>query len=972
MRHRLLKVATLVLLLFPSLLSAQRGGFSVKVTLTDAESGAGVEFATVSLTADGSDQAYKYALTNEKGFAEIKGVRPGKYLIKGELMGYVPYQDSINVDNNLDMGKKKMEVDVHLLEGATVTDLGNPIVIKKDTIEHNIGLMKVTDNETLEDILKRLPGIEVSSDGTITANGKEIKKITIGGRTFFLDDPQLASKNIPAKIVEKVKVVERKSEQAEFTGIDDGEEETIIDLSVMKGMMNGWFGNFMAGGGSDLRGKDDDGVAIDNDFRFQGASMIAKFSESDHIAFIGNANNTNNRGFNDLAGNMMAGMRGGGMRGGGMRGGGMPGGWGGRSGISTSYMAGLNGSKTFDNKSELSGNYMFNGNERVVEESTAKTTFKQDGTSLFAIDNGYNITNSYGHRVGARADWKISDQTSILLQPQFNFGNGNFEERSDFSTDNISSSGQKSKINDGYSLSTGENSNQTARGFLLFRQRLGKPGRTISLNIDYDLSNNRTDGINRSLTNSYRNNVLADASVVDQFYHQSAKAYGVGGRLSYTEPLGRNFFAEATYSYDYNYRNSYKVTYDDFETGAIINHEYTNDITNESMLQRAGINIMKQEEKYNITVGATAQPSRTINVTEVGGKSTTIDRKVVNWAPNARVDFNFSDYEMLRFRYWGRTSQPSVTQLQTVPDNSNPQRVTLGNPYLDPSFSHRISMMYRKTNMETFSSLMVHTVNFYNQRNIVNASWYDKKGVQYTIPMNNDKGTFSSTASVTYNSPIAKSKFSVMSSFDANYSTGVSFVGKDELLDIDNPETFLNVNNFEENEYQNLSFSENLRFVYRDDIFEVSVGGNVRYSQAWYTITAENVRPTWTNNVNANVIANIPNIFNFSTDCAYTFYYGYEEGYNEPTLVWNAELSRQIFKNLILSIKCYDILNQSRNTFRTTTDNYVQDTRNNTLGRYLMVNLTYRFGNFGDQPIGGRMGGPGRGMGRGHGGSMRR
>ena len=365
MRHKLLKATAFILLLFPTLLSAQRGGFTVKVTLTEADTGAGVEFATVSLTAEGSDQAYKYALTNEKGFAEIKGVRAGKYLIKGELMGYVPYQDTINVDKNLDLGKKKMDVELHFLEGATVTDLGNPIVIKKDTIEHNIGLMKVTDNETLEDVLKRLPGIEVSSDGTITANGKEIKKITIDGRTFFLDDPQLASKNIPAKIIEKVKVVDKQSEQAEFTGIDDGEEETIIDLSVMKGMMNGWFGNIMAGGGSDLRGKDDDGVAIKNDFRFQGASMIAKFSESDHIAFIGNANNTNNRGFNDLAGNMMAGMRGGGMRGGGMRGGGMPGGWGGRSGISTSYMAGLNGSKTFDNKSELSGNYMFNGNERV-------------------------------------------------------------------------------------------------------------------------------------------------------------------------------------------------------------------------------------------------------------------------------------------------------------------------------------------------------------------------------------------------------------------------------------------------------------------------------------------------------------------------------------------------------------------------------------------------------------------------------
>ncbi len=969
MRSRLLKVVASVLLLFPTLLSAQRGGFTVKVTLQDADTGGGVEFATVSLTAEGSDKAYKYALTNEVGFAEIKGVRPGKYLIKGELLGFRPYQDSIIVNNNLDLGKKKMEVDVHLLEGATVTDIGNPIVIKKDTIEHNIGMMRVTDSETLEDILKRLPGIEVSSDGTITANGKEIKKITIDGKTFFLDDPQLASKNLPAKIIEKVKVVDRKSEQAEFTGIDDGEEETIIDLSVMKGMMNGWFGNIMAGGGGDLRGKDDDGIAIENDFRFQGAALVARFDESDHIAFIGNANNTNNRGFNDLAGNMMAGMRGGGMRGGGMRGG-----MGGRNGISTSYMAGLNGSKTFDNKSELTGNYMFNGNERVVREGTAKTTFKRDGTSLFAVDDGYNITNSYGHRVGARADWKISDQTSILFQPQFNFGNGNFEERSDFSTDNISGSGEKSKVNDGYSLSTGENSNQSANGFLLFRQRLGRPGRTISLNVNYNFSNNQMDGINRSVTNSYKDNILADSIVVDQFYHQLSKSYGVGGRLSYTEPLGRNFYAEATYSYNYSNRNSYKTTYDDFETGAVLNHEYTNDITNESISQRAGVNVMKQEDKYNITVGATVQPSRTMNVTKVGGKVTPIDQKVLNWAPNARVDLNFSDYEMLRFRYWGQSREPSMSQLQSIPDNSNPQRVTLGNPYLDPSFAHRISTMYRRTKMETFSSLMAHAVVFYNQKNIVNASWYDKKGVQYTIPMNNDKGTFSSTASLTYNSPIAKSKFSVSSSFNANYSTGVSFVGKDELLNIDNPESFLNVNNFEENKYQNLSLSENLRFVYRDQIVEIAVGADVRYSQAWYTVASRNVNPTWTNNVNANVIANIPNIVNFATDCRYTFYYGFEEGYNEPTIVWNAELSRQILKNQVtISVKCYDILNQSRNTFRTTTDNYVQDTRNNTLGRYLIVSLTYRFGTFGDQRLGGRMGGgPGRGMGRGHGGGMRR
>ena len=218
-----------------------------------------------------------------------------------------------------------------------------------------------------------------------------------------------------------------------------------------------------------------------------------------------------------------------------------------------------------------------------------------------------------------------------------------------------------------------------------------------------------------------------------------------------------------------------------------------------------------------------------------------------------------------------------------------------------------------------------------------------------------------------YNTPIGKSKFSVMTFTNANYSTGVSLVG-DAGIDGKDERSYLNIANYTQNGNQTVSVGENLRFVYRDDIVEASVGGGTRYSQSWYTISKNNHPATWTSNVEGRFIAKIPDVINVSTDARYTFYNGYNAGYNDPRLVWNAEISKQIFKNrFTLAVKVYDILNQSRNTYRQTTDNYVQDTQNNTLGRYIMVSLTYRFGNFGGQRggmrgpggPGGRPGGPG-------------
>lgn len=934
MKSNLLKSLITVLLISWCAASSAQNGFSVKVRLADSDNGEPVAFATIAVSREGSTSVLKYAQTDERGTAVISGLKSGKYVIKGILMGYNDYSETISVTKDIDLGVKKMDVQMNFIKGAVVSDVGNPIVVKKDTIEHNVALMKTTDSDVLEDILKRLPGVEVDSDGKITANGKEISKVYIDGKSFFLDDPQLATKNLPAKIVNKVKVVNKKSEQAEFTGIDDGEEETVLDLNIKPGMMNGWMGNASAGGGMDLRGRDADGNSIKNDPRFQGGGMAARFTDQSQFVVLANANNTNNRGFSDITGDAMRGMRG--MRGG-------------NAGISTSYMVGVNGTWNFGRKSEINGNYLFNANERVVEENTDKVTFKEDGTSLHYVESSQNINNTYGHRIGARLDWKISKKTSIIFTPSFNFGWGDFSEKTDYTTD-ATTGDITSAVNKGHSLATGRSNSKSASGRLMFRQKIGeKKGRTFSLMLRYSFSDNTIDGANQSRTEVYDETSVKPTADIDERFDQLSKSLSLTTRATYTEPLGKNFFIEASYRYKYGYNNANKQTFGKDEEGnyTIRNLDFSSDVRNYTGEHSAGLSLKKQEKKYNATIGAQYMPNTTRSYTTIGETSQNpFERTVYNWSPNARLEFNFNDNNNLRFDYRGRTTQPSVKQIQPVPDNSNPLNISLGNPELTPSFNHNIDADYRFTDKETFASLNARAEFTYSTNNIVNASYIDDDGVQYIVPLNNNKGAINSRLHVMFNSPIARSKFSIMSFTMGSYGQGVNFVGK-ESIDPFDPASYTNPENYSENNYQSATILENLRFIFRNDIFDISIGDRFRYSQSWYTITKKNVVPAISNSIEVRALANIPKVLNVSTDCNYTMYSGYTD--NKPMCVWNAEIGKLLFRNrATLAFKIYDILNQSRNVQRTATDNYVLNTTNNTLGRYFIVSFTWRFGKFGE------------------------
>ncbi|MBO8481247.1 MAG: outer membrane beta-barrel protein [Muribaculum sp.] len=958
---------------------AQRGAI-VRMSFFDSKSGDPVEFATASLTVKGKDNIYKYVLTGADGSAVFTSVAYGEYIVKCEFMGYKPFATEIKVDKSeVSLGKFKMELEPNLLEGAVVTAVANPVVIKKDTIEYSASSFKTTDNDMLEDLLKKLPGVEVDSDGSITANGETITKITIDGKTFFLDDPQLASKNIPANIINKVKVLEKKSEQAEFTGISDGNEETVIDLSIKPGMMDGWFGNVSAGGGLDLmKSVSEDGkTSWQTDPRWQGGAMVAKFSDDMQLSVIVNANNTNNRGFNDISSGMMSTMRGGRGMGRGV------GGWGGFNGITTSWMAGANGNfNLLDDRMELGANYMYGGSLQEVEEDVSKTTFKTDGTSLLYNENGYSMTRSNGHRFGIELDHKFTENTSIFFRPQFNFGSGYFKETSDYSTNTDISAltGNQSDIlesNSGNSFTDGISNSWEARGFFLFRQRLGKPGRTLSVSLDYNFSENNMDGTNRSetVTQLYDDNygfLGTETEEIDQKYFQYESGNRLGGRFSYTEPLYKErLFLEATYSINWSRSHSVNNTYNynpatgQYDDGP--DPVYSSELINEYIDQRAGLNLQWQKDGTVFALGASAQPNHTMNITTSQGVTDSTDYKVVNWAPTARIDWRPDDGTFFRLFYMGYSDQPSSTQLQPSMNVSNPLLITLGNNGLNPTFNHMLRAHFRYSNKETFLTLNGMLGGNYTSNSIINATWYDAAGVQYSIPVNSE-GTYSANLRFMINSPIAKSDFSVSAFTNARYSNSTSYVGAwDMQINTEDfvyedfiaefHEAFADGQSFVKNKTNSLSVSQMLRFTYRNDELEVTLGARARYNQAWYSINKEQNTTTWNNNVNASVTYSLPLGFTIATDARYNYYIGYDEGFNEPQLIWNAHIDKLLFKDkFTLSIRMYDILNQSRNVYRTTTDNYVQDTRNNTLGRYIMISLTYRFGDFGGMGGGGNRG----------------
>ncbi len=869
---------------------------TLKVVVLDSATKAPVEAALFSVKYIGETNPKRHALTDSTGTAVIQRVPVGRAEARIDYVGYRTYTATVDVKRGAnDIGAVYL-ASVNTLSSITVSATGNQMLVKQDTIEFNASSFKVEEADMLEELIKKLPGVEIE-DGKIYADGKEVKKIMIDGKTFFMDDPTLASKNIPAKIVEKIRLLDRQSDEARFTGIDDGEEETVLDLSLKNGIFDNWFGNLGGGYGSDRR--------------YEGALLAGRFTNTAQLSVIGNTNNTNNAGFRDMAMDMLTSMVGNTATG---------------NGVTTSKMGGANYNYESKNKKlKTQNSYLYSASDQVIEQTVDRVSSLSDDVTQYSHSQNSNRNKTRGHRFNSETVYSPSENTSFTLKPNIQLGSGDFSRGRVFSTLRNADS-----TNRGTSSSFGDNSSAKGGVTFVWRQRLGKPGRTMALVLNGNFSRNIADGYNRSNTFYFKNGEINRTKDVDQFYHRKNTSNGYAVYITYTEPLGRNYFLQFAHRSAKSRSTTLRNTFDyDPETGSydILDEDMTRDYKGWFTTRRYEMSFRKQERRYNFMLGASLQPSTTKST----GRGRDTSYTVYNIAPTARFIHKFDGSRYLRVTYRGTTSQPSLNQLLPLKDNSNPLVIQEGNDRLNPSFTHNLDTEYRTGKRNRYRWFSVTFRGKYTTNSIINRKTYTPDGVQMRQYINSDKGIYSLDLRLMYNYRIPNTDFYWNLWTRSALNNGISY---------------LNVNSqFEENITTNLNLGLNNRLSYRLDDFEATAALSLSYRRTWYSSKSLENLSLWTNRASGSLNWTINKTWNISSDLTHRFFIGYSEGYGKSQTIWNASVSKTFFrKRMTAKVKVYDILKSNRSVSRTNAENYWQDTRNNTLGRYLMFTLLYRFG----------------------------
>ncbi len=874
--------------------------------------------ATVKLLMTNKDSTMvKGTTTNMNGVFNIKGVKPGKYLVRFSYLGYNDLIKHVTVGEDgrdVNMGVVQMDPNTIMLKETVVMGVKSPIVVKEDTIEFNADTYKTQANAVVEDLLKRLPGVEVGTDGKITANGKEVKKILIDGKEFFSDDPTVASKNIPADMINKLQIVDRKSDLARLTGVDDGDDETVINLTVKKGMNNGWFGTVNAGYGTDKR--------------YAGNVMINHFRDGNQFTILGGGNNVNNLGFGDGASGRF-------QR------------FGGDRGVTTSQYAGINfnvGSKE-DEHFRVGGDIMYSHSDRDTRTRTARQNLLTDSVSYYdantaARDKSHNLRGDF------RLKWEVDSNNTIEFRPNFSF-NFNKSERNDSS---LTRAGDAARTAVNRSLSNFFNDGKSYEwgARLIYNHKVAShPGRSQSLMLNYRYSNVREDA-DTYTDNTYY--LLEDQDqLIDQTANNRRKTHNVTGRLSWTEPLGdvKNArFLEFSYRGNYRYTTSDKMVYDNdriggWPGGTIADQEWneplSNSFRNTFFNQEFSAGFRQVRKAYNLNVGISVNSAMSKSKDLINSARDIAARWAWSVAPYARFRYKFTDTRNLNFFYRMRANQPSITQLQPVADESNPLNVIIGNPELKPTFNHNINLRFGDFAQGAQRSIMAMMNVDFAQNSIVSDVTTDELTGGRITSYTNVGGVWSAMAMNMLSFPFGASK--------VWYFTSHMFTRYGVTKSVTN-----GVENRSNTWF--INYSPGLAF--RNSVFDIELRPRYSFQNTTTSALKSNTRNihTWGGMFDGTYSA--PFGLVISTDLRYSTTSGYSAGYNSDQWIWNGSLAYQFLrdKQAALTISVYDILGQRKNIFRNVTGDYIEDVFYNSLGRYGMVTFTYRFNTFkkGEQP----------------------
>ncbi|HTN46301.1 MAG TPA: outer membrane beta-barrel family protein [Flavipsychrobacter sp.] len=907
----------LFILSFFSVTSTFAQSYSVKGALMDTLNDAQLQDASVTLIRAKDSILQTFTRSKQDGSFELRVPNPGEYVILITFPSFADYVEKLNLNTEkpiIDLGTIPMITKTHLLREFVLKQEVAAIKIKGDTTEYVADSFKVRDNASVEELLRKLPGIQVNKNGEITAQGEKVQKIMVDGEEFFTDDPAVVSKSLQAKAVDKVQVFDKKSEQAEFTGIDDGVREKTINLKLKDNMKKGYFGKAIAGGGT--------GGFYENQL------MLNAFKNKRKLSVFGIAANSGKVGLgwedrDKYSGGNNAEMSEEGymysyydagednMEG-----------WDGRyngQGLPSAWTGGLHYSnKWFEDALHLSSNYRY-AKQNISTIGNTLTQYNLDSFQYYNDQRKDAFSTGDRHRADLILDYKIDSLSSLKLTA--NAGYKNTDSRENFYAKSVDTLGTVFNENERHNTANtiGTNFNST----LSYRKKFRKQGRTISATVNEKYTNTDAESYLYSLVTA-----AGLSTTIDQQKQNNSENFQVTGNLSYTEPLSKVMFLEVNYGLTLNNSYAKRLSYNKSGGGDsydVLDSLFSSHYDFDVMTNKGGTNLRFVFKKVNFSIGG-AVASTDFNQTD---KFTDVDyhRNFFNFFPSASFTYRPGGQKSMSFNYNGSTQQPTIDQIQPLRQNTDPLNISIGNPDLKQEFNHNFNVRYNNykvftgtytyggvgvtftnddiSRTETISDKLIRTYRYQNVDGNYNGWWYG--GIGRNFRETNMRGGINTGGYAT------KMK-SIINGFDNTSNSWNIRLGVDANYD-------------------------------KDSFCNVSLNFNVEYNTNKSTIN-QNVNNYFTYSTRLDASFQLPKKFEIGTDINWDIRQKVAAfDNNNNVLLWNAYISKKFLKGDALELRAtgYDILNQNKGFTRSVYGNTFTQQNYNTIRRYGMLSLIWNF-----------------------------
>lgn len=915
------------------------------------------------------------ALTGDDGAFRLNALENGRYILRFTSVGYQREHRNITIKDtaNVDLGTLVMGADAIMLKNTTVTAQAVRVTVVEDTTIYNAAAYRTPEGSVVEELVKKLPGAEVSDDGTVTINGKRVKKVKVDGKEFMTGDTKTAMKNLPTSIVDKVKTYDERSDLARITGIEDDEETTVLDFGLKEGMHRGTFGNVDLGLGTKKR--------------YSGRAMGSYMNRKSRIIGLGSANNVGDRGF--------PGGGGGGRFGGG------------QNGLNASKTAGLNfnhesGQRKGQRGSALQTDASLQWNHNDGDRFSTTSTQNFVATSgAFSNSQSQNFSRSNNIQGQMRLEWTPDTLWNVNMRANVNYSDNDGHTTSQNASYNMNPYDQegitdplaqqeeleridKMMVNARNNNSVSYSDNLTANISMMVNRRLNPYGRNVTLRGDAGYGNNESKSLSENAVELYQvKNYLetGDSTYVTRRYNLTpTKNWNYSLQATYSEPLTRRMFLQFNYQFRYRYNKSDRSTYDfssnnPLMAGTMLGPNQPGSIFEgwnelyggwDSYFKQLGhpvdyyesdslsrfseyknyihdlrVTLRIIQPKYQLSAGVLIQPQRTHFVQRYYGHDADTVRNVLNIAPTMNFRYRWNRQKQLRVEYRGSSSQPSMGDLLDITDDSNPLDVTKGNPGLKPSFTHRFNLRFNNF-IQSHTRFINANASWSTTRNsISNKVTYNAlTGGRITQP-ENINGNWNASAGITYNQSVdSAGVWNISTATNYSYNHYVAYVTLGRNASSERNTTYTS------------SISERLQLSMRKDWFEVTLDGSCSYNHTRNLLQETGNLDTWQFSYGGSLNLYAPWGMSLSTDMHNQSRRGYSDAtLNTNELIWNAQLSQSFLKGrpLTVMLQFYDILHEMSNFSRTINAMRRSDTSYNSINSYAMLHVVYRLNVFGSR-----------------------